>query len=187
MTHPPAEDFLAGGVVGPELCRSRSARGGIRGGEHPDHHVAGASVTAPAALSQSRLVDEAELRRHGGAPGIGRGAVDLNAVHPADLERDQGESSRRLGREAPVRVIHVNPVPDLERVLPDPRVETGAAENLPLAGVEDPVDEVLPAIELPAEPPEQRGLADETPRLVTNPRHPGAEVLEARPDRRPEE
>ena len=110
-------------------------------------------------------------------------APDLDPIHVGDLERHPGERCRRLGRVAPTGGIGPDPVADLERAGADPRVESGAAQHALLSGVEDRVDGVGAEVELPPKLAQKLDLLGKRLGLVLRPRHPRAEMVEARIDR----
>ena len=63
----------------------------------------------------------------------------------------------------------------------DRRADEGrAGDNLGLVAREDPVDEVLSQVEPTAERPQQRDLVLERLRLFVGPRHPRAQLIDAR-------
>src|SRR5438132_8007609 len=132
---------------------------------------------------QRRLLDEAQLARNAEArlvPGLD---PDLDPVGLADLEADARERRRGLGDESLPRRRRAHEVADLEAALPDPRVESRAAELLRLVRREDPVREVVTCVESRSEATQQLRLLLERLRLELDPRHPRPQMLEARVDR----
>src|SRR5262249_47734991 len=107
---------------------------------------------------QGRFLGEAELARDAEARVVTRLDPDLDPIGSADLEPDAFQSRARLGADSLPHGARSDPVADLEAARPDPRMETGAAEQLGFVGAEDAVGEVLARVEVGTEAPRELRL-----------------------------
>ena len=128
-----------GSVVG-VVRRRRGGRGRKRVlEERPDDDVTLTGKSPP----QRRLLEVAELPRHPEARDVRRVDSDLDAVRRRSSSNATRVKRRgRLGHQAFAHAVHVDPVADLERVVADALVQTGAADDRRLVAVEDAVDEI---------------------------------------------
>ena len=101
---------------------------------------------------------------------------------PQIVEGDPRQGSGRLGRKTRPYPALADPVADLQRIRADPRVQSRSADDLGFVGGEDPVDEVLAEVELASEGSQELHLLCQRLRLVVCPRHPRAQMVEARVD-----
>src|SRR5919198_802277 len=174
------EDARPDGVVRLDRGLRRGRRRELVAEERVDDDVTQLRVVQ--ASAQRGLLAVAELARDRPAALVRGIAADFDALDVRQLEGGACQRRDRLRAEAVAGPRSADPVADLERLGPDPRVQAGPAHDLVLVAAEDAVGEVLAEVELAAELAQERDLVGERLRLVRRPRHPREQVVDAAVD-----
>jgi hypothetical protein len=116
-----------------------------------------------------------------GAGLVGLVVVNLHPGDPRHREPSVGESVRDTRRDAASKEPYVGPVSDLEAVVTDSTVQTAAAGDAPVQ--EDAEDYVSSLTPLVVPLVDHRYAALEWQWLLSDPRHPRAQVIGALKDR----
>src|SRR5205085_862728 len=124
--------------------------------ERVDDDIPRLRVVQP--VAQRRLLEESELARDRAATLVRGVTANLDALAVGQLECDSRERRRGFGREAFAGPRGTDPVPDLEGIRPEARVQAGAAEHLGFVAAEASVHEVDAQVEVPAKRAQQLGL-----------------------------